>query len=140
MLRPTSMLMCMLSQRTPVRIASDITSYRSAQAPGLIAPGPHGYQLRLRASRFLYFDEIAGVMQQDGRVVPMYQDKYFAYAWDDAKHMYDSMKRMRIPVLCGSTVPLAQRDRCHRALLHEEVIIGYSDQSGDRVLHHLWSR
>ena len=76
--------------------------------------GEHGDYPRTPRGNFMYprrryFDEIARVMRQDGRVVPMYQDKYFAYSWDDAKHMYDSMKQMRIPVLCGSTVPLAWR-------------------------------
>ena len=37
----------------------------------------------------------------------MYQDKYFAFDWNDAKAMYDSARAMRIPMLCGSTVPLA---------------------------------
>jgi hypothetical protein len=59
--------------------------------------------------RARYFDEIVRVMQEDGRVVPVYQDKYFAYEWADAKRMYDTARRMKIPLLCGSTVPLAWR-------------------------------
>ncbi len=59
--------------------------------------------------RWRYFDQIARVMRKDGRVIPMYQDKYFAYSWDDAKRMYDTAREMRIPLLCGSTVPLAWR-------------------------------
>jgi hypothetical protein len=76
--------------------------------------GEHGDYPRTPRGNFMYprrryFDEITNVMRQDGRVIPMYQDKYFAYAWDDAKHMYDSVKQMRIALLCGSTVPLAWR-------------------------------
>lgn len=56
--------------------------------------------------RWRYFDEITRVMQADGRVLPMYQDKYFAYEWDDARRMYDRARELRIPLLCGSTVPL----------------------------------
>jgi len=59
--------------------------------------------------RWKYFDEISSVMRQDGRVIPMYQDKYFAYDWDDAKRTYDRARQMHIPLLCGSTVPLAWR-------------------------------
>jgi hypothetical protein len=81
---------------------------------GVAVIGEHGDYPRTPRGNFMYprrryFDEIARVMRQDGRVIPMYQDKYFAYSWEDAKHMYDSMRQMRIPVLCGSTVPLAWR-------------------------------
>jgi len=57
--------------------------------------------------RARYFDEIARVMEEDGRVVPLYLDKYFAYDWTDAKRMFDHARRMRIPLACGSTVPVA---------------------------------
>ena len=43
------------------------------------------------------------------RPLPLYQDKYFAYDWADAKAIYDGVRRRRVPVLCGSTVPLAWR-------------------------------
>src|SRR5207249_6912733 len=59
--------------------------------------------------RWKYFDEIARLMRQDARIVPVYQDKYFAYAWDDAKRTYDLARQTHIPLLCGSTVPLAWR-------------------------------
>jgi hypothetical protein len=76
--------------------------------------GEHGKYPRSPLGNFMYprhryFDEIARVMQEDGRVVPMYFDKYFAYEWTDAKSIYDRMRQMRIPLLCGSTVPLAWR-------------------------------
>lgn len=57
--------------------------------------------------RWRYFDEITRAMRADGRVIPMYQDKYFAYNWNDARRMYDRVREMRIPFLCGSTVPLS---------------------------------
>ena len=56
-----------------------------------------------------YFDEVVRVMKEDGRVLPMYQDKYFAYEWTDAKAMFDRVEDMRIPLVCGSTVPLTWR-------------------------------
>jgi hypothetical protein len=76
--------------------------------------GEHGDYPRTPRGNFQYprrryFDEVTRVMEEDGRVIPMYQDKYFAYEWADAKHMYDRSRAMRIPLLCGSTVPLAWR-------------------------------
>lgn len=57
--------------------------------------------------RWRYFNEATAVMRADGRVVPMYQDKYFAYDWQDARRTYDCVRDMRIPFQCGSTVPLS---------------------------------
>jgi hypothetical protein len=74
--------------------------------------GEHGRYARTPRGNFMYprkryFDEITRVMREDGHIIPMYQDKYFAYDWQDAKAMYDRARAMRIPMLCGSTVPLA---------------------------------
>jgi hypothetical protein len=74
--------------------------------------GEHGTYPRTALSNFLYprwryFDESTRIMREDGRVIPMYQDKYFAYSWTDARKTYDRICAMRIPVLCGSTVPLS---------------------------------
>ena len=74
--------------------------------------GEHGKYPRTPRGNFMYprwryFDEITRVMREDGRIVPMYQDKYFAFDWTDAKATYDRTRAMRIPMLCGSTVPLA---------------------------------
>ena len=57
--------------------------------------------------RWRYFDEITRVMKSDGRVLPMYHDKYFAYDWNDARRIYDRVREMHIPFMCGSTVPLS---------------------------------
>lgn len=57
--------------------------------------------------RWRYFDEITRVMKSDSRIIPLYQDKYFAYDWNDARRMYDRVQEMHIPFLCGSTVPLS---------------------------------
>jgi hypothetical protein len=57
--------------------------------------------------RWRYFDEATRTMREDGRVLPIYQDKYFAYDWKDARATYDRVREMGIPFMCGSTVPLS---------------------------------
>ena len=74
--------------------------------------GEHGDYPRTPRGNFMYprwryFDEITRLMKADGRVVPMYQDKYLAYDWSDARRTYDRVREMRIPFMCGSTVPLS---------------------------------
>jgi hypothetical protein len=79
---------------------------------GIAIIGEHGnYPRTARGNfmypRFRYFNEVAEVMRQDARIIPMYQDKYFAYDWPDARRTYDTVRAMRIPFQCGSTVPLS---------------------------------
>lgn len=79
---------------------------------GVAIIGEHGSYPRTALGNFMYprwryFDEITRAMQDSGRIVPMYQDKYFAYDWTDARRTYDRVRQMRIPFLCGSTVPLS---------------------------------
>ncbi|MBP85816.1 MAG: hypothetical protein CMJ64_03725 [Planctomycetaceae bacterium] len=56
-----------------------------------------------------FFDEIVSVMRRSNRFVPMFNDKHLSYRWDEAKAMYDEAKALGIPLMAGSSVPLAQR-------------------------------
>jgi hypothetical protein len=77
----------------------------------VVIVGEHGVYPRTARGNFMYprwkyFDEVTQAMRAENRVLPMYQDKYFAYDWADAKRTYDRAREMKIPLLCGSTVPL----------------------------------
>jgi len=79
---------------------------------GVAIIGEHGNYPRtprgnVMYPRWRYFRETTQAMQDDGRVVPIYQDKYLAYDWQDARSTYDRVREMRIPFQCGSTVPLS---------------------------------
>lgn len=81
---------------------------------GVAVIGEHGNYPRTPRGNFMYprwryFQEIAEVMRADGRVVPMYHDKYFAYEWADALRIYQTVRAMEIPFQCGSTLPLTWR-------------------------------
>jgi len=56
-----------------------------------------------------FFDAIVAVMKRSKRFVPLFNDKHLAYRWDWAKEMYDTAKKLGIPFMAGSSVPLAQR-------------------------------
>lgn len=56
-----------------------------------------------------FFDEIATVFESSGRVAPVFNDKHLSFRWDWAKEMYDTARRLNIPFMAGSSVPLAQR-------------------------------
>jgi len=81
---------------------------------GVAVIGEHGDYPRTPRGNFMYprkkrFDEVTQVFQQNGRVVPLMNDKYFAYDWADAKAIYDRVKKDNIPFFCGSSLPLTWR-------------------------------
>lgn len=81
---------------------------------GIAVIGEHGDYPRTRLGNFQYprkryFDEITRVFEKQQRVLPLFGDKYLAYEWADARAMYDRVRALRIPFLCGSTLPWTWR-------------------------------
>jgi hypothetical protein len=56
-----------------------------------------------------FFDEIVAMMRRSGRFVPLFNDKHLSYRWEWAKEMIDTARQLGIPLMAGSSVPLAQR-------------------------------
>ena len=56
-----------------------------------------------------FFEETAAVFRASGRAVPVYNDKHLAYAWADAKWMYDTARELKVPFMAGSSVPVSWR-------------------------------
>jgi len=55
------------------------------------------------------FDAIVKVYQASGKVAPIFIDKHLADTWEDSKYIYDTAKRMGIPLMAGSSVPVGWR-------------------------------
>ncbi len=81
---------------------------------GVVIIGEHGdfemneYEQKLYPRRRL-FDAAIGTMVGAGRCVPIFNDKHLSWGWTDAHAMYATAQRLGIPLLAGSTVPLAWR-------------------------------
>ncbi|MGE3818597.1 MAG: hypothetical protein AB7I30_04130 [Isosphaeraceae bacterium] len=56
-----------------------------------------------------FFDEIVAVFEASGKVAPVFNDKHLSYRWDWAKEMVDTSRRLKFPLMAGSSVPLAHR-------------------------------
>ncbi|MCI0360714.1 MAG: hypothetical protein L0211_19735 [Planctomycetaceae bacterium] len=56
-----------------------------------------------------FFDQIVAVMERSGRCVPLFNDKHLSYRWDWTKEMYDRARKLGVPLMAGSSVPLAER-------------------------------
>lgn len=59
--------------------------------------------------RFEFFEQCARVFEQDGRTVPVYNDKHLSYSFEKAKKMVDTAHSMRFPMLAGSSLPVTWR-------------------------------
>jgi hypothetical protein len=59
--------------------------------------------------RFEFFDQCAKVFAADGRSVPVYNDKHLSYSFEKAKTMVETSRRMKFPMLAGSSLPVTWR-------------------------------
>lgn len=70
---------------------------------------PHNEKGQHEYPRKRFFDEIAAVCRESRRGVPVFNDKHLSYRWDWARDMYDTARQLDMPLMAGSSVPLAQR-------------------------------
>jgi hypothetical protein len=59
--------------------------------------------------RYEWFMEIVAVFEQDGRSVPVYNDKHLSYDFDKARRMVDTSERIGFPMVAGSSLPFTWR-------------------------------
>lgn len=81
---------------------------------GVLSIGEQGnYPLNALAQREYprkrFFDEAVAVMRHSKKFVPFFNDKHLSYRWDWAREMYDTARELGMPLMAGSSVPLAQR-------------------------------
>ncbi|MDA0832602.1 MAG: hypothetical protein O2955_16045 [Planctomycetota bacterium] len=70
---------------------------------------PYNPRLQHMYPRKRFFDEVVAVMKQSGRAVPYFSDKHFSYRWDWISEMVATARELNMPMMGGSSVPLAQR-------------------------------
>jgi hypothetical protein len=56
-----------------------------------------------------FFEEICKVFEKTEKSVPVFNDKHLAATWDDAKWMYDRARKLMVPFLAGSSLPVTWR-------------------------------
>ena len=59
--------------------------------------------------RYEFFQQCVEVLEKDGRAVPIYNDKHLSWSFEKAKWMVDSAKRLKFPLLAGSSLPVTWR-------------------------------
>ena len=76
--------------------------------------GEHGDYPRNQKGQILYpryefFQQVADVFEQDGRAVPVFNDKHLSYSFIKAQKMVAASKRLEFPMLAGSSLPVTWR-------------------------------
>ena len=76
--------------------------------------GEHGDYKRNEKGQVLYpryefVKQCVDVFEKDGVAVPVYNDKHLSYSFEHAKWMVDSSKRLKFPMLAGSSLPVTWR-------------------------------
>jgi len=76
--------------------------------------GEHGDYPRNEKGQILYpryefFQQCVDVFEKDGRVAPVYNDKHLSYSFEKAQKMVAASKRMKFPMLAGSSLPVTWR-------------------------------
>ncbi|MEX1018987.1 MAG: hypothetical protein WDZ49_04980 [Litorilinea sp.] len=78
--------------------------------------------------RYDFFKECVRVFEEDGRAVPVYNDKHLSYSFEKAQEMVADSKRLNFPFIAGSSLPVTWRlpavDVPHGAPLAEAVMVG----------------
>lgn len=82
-----------------------------------------------------FFDEAAATYRKCGQVVPTFCDKHLSYAWDDAKHMYDTARELRIPFMAGSSVPMMWRRPSATIPIGSEITEAFALGDGGLEVH-----
>jgi len=59
--------------------------------------------------RYEFFKQVVDVYKQEGRSLPMFNDKHLSWKWDWAKEMVDTARAMKFPYLAGSSLPVTWR-------------------------------
>jgi hypothetical protein len=59
--------------------------------------------------RYEFFSQVVEVFRKDGRTVPIFNDKHLSWRWEWAREMVDTARKMNIPFLAGSSLPVTFR-------------------------------
>jgi len=70
---------------------------------------PHNQKGQILYPRYEFFQQCAEVFKRSGRSVPVYNDKHLSYSFTKAQSMVETSRRLRFPMLGGSSLPVTFR-------------------------------
>ncbi|MFN0100878.1 MAG: hypothetical protein ACKV2U_02185 [Bryobacteraceae bacterium] len=81
---------------------------------GVVFVGEHGNFPTNDVGQKLYprhelFMRILDVYEKNGRALPTFFDKHLSYSWPKAKEIYERTRKLGVPWMAGSSIPLSVR-------------------------------
>lgn len=81
---------------------------------GVLIIGEHGSYAKsefgqTKYPRYEFFRQVADVFRQEGKSLPVFNDKHLSWNWDWAREMYDTARELKIPLAAGSSLPVTWR-------------------------------
>lgn len=59
--------------------------------------------------RYEFFQKVVEVFKKDGSTTPIFNDKHLSWNWEWAKEMVDTSRKLKFPLLAGSSLPVTWR-------------------------------
>ena len=84
--------------------------------------------------RYEFFQQVVEVFEKDGRSVPVFNDKHLSFSFAKAQKMVAASRRLKFPMLAGSSLPVTWRLPPLELPLEsavEEALLVYSSSSMD---------
>jgi len=79
--------------------------------------------------RYDFVKQCVDVFEKDGQAVPVYNDKHLSFSFEKARWMVDASKRLKFPMLAGSSLPVTWRlpdiELALNAEIESAVMVGY---------------
>lgn len=104
---------------------------------GVLSIGEHGkYDVNDKGQQLYprrrFFEGIVKAFEAANKAVPVFNDKHLAATWEDARWMYDAARKLYVPFMAGSSLPVTWRQP-ELALklgcvIDEAVAVGYGPQ------------
>ena len=77
--------------------------------------------------RYEFFKQVTDVFRQDGRAVPVFNDKHLSWKWEWAREMVEISRELKFPFAAGSSLPVTWRlpsiDMPHGAEVEEMLCV-----------------
>jgi len=95
--------------RSPLRCGGSKLAVDAVLTIGEHGNYPRNDKGQILYPRYEFFEQCVKVFEQDGRAVPVYNDKHLSYSFEKAKRMVDTSRRLKFPMLAGSSLPVTWR-------------------------------
>lgn len=79
--------------------------------------------------RYEFFKQVTAVFRQEGKSVPIFNDKHLSWKWEWAKEMFDTARELKFAFAAGSSLPVTWRmpavDLPHGAEVEELLCVAF---------------